>query len=1229
MNKVKMFFWSMFFLLLFGLFPGFTAEAYSIDEIGEAENIGQYGTKQGDYSHVGVSVSLNGDVRYYVLDTYKLVGDSFNYVGTNCGGDRKLGPEYIINSSASIPIYLYSQAYFRFQLNTSKVFERMPQDYSLVSKEFSLGEKKQSCTDFSFQDHSFRKSDGYSLYCSSALNLSSCSGNSLSFTYDFYTPISLENGNKDVSLQLPEGASITENGKAYVTEDGYYIDKLPEVSYSKPGYTMVFDGWYTQKTGGEKITETSEITSGTKLYARYTENVNPYKVTCYDILGKEISGRELGKAVVDAYPGDKVSGADFGNNTAVGAYYDGLVYHSCTEKTVSFDTTIYRFFTYPSYPVTYVDQISEGKDSGTILRTQILQKEINSTVSGSDLGTVQTAGEYYKGYSYSGATTATVSKDGTTVYRYFKPHTFCILFHGNGNTGGTMENMENCVYGQDVQLPAMNFEKKISVRFDLNAQDASEGPADTILSQFFSGWAKEAGAAVFCADGAVVSDVTDCEDSINLYAVWSGAELLVDTVPKRKGYQFMGWSENPEALEGTMQFTLNKDTTLYAVWQKENAKYHLDFNYNEGVLKNEEIQPKESFREKNELAISQLPEVRKDGYEFVGWNTREDGSGVTIKSDEDLVKVFSEDNEASLYAVWKPSENTGFTLKLYKDSSRELLSTLVLQGRTGEKVSEALKKIYADTLGEDQVWQFYEGYEILNKEVLDAVIQADGSTELTCYLSTRICEVTLIGENKENGQPSASEKLIYKDSYTLPKTLENNTIQVDRYRDSDGKTYEAGEKIVLEKNKTFYAQHLIHFYSDGKELKEKELYIDHGKKISLPSIEKTGYQFLGWKEKDKDKVYNGEALGDAVKGYELYAVWSEPNTYKISYEIEDHLIKIAENQVNSYQYGKETILPDKMQVIVENGYEFKGWYLKDDPKQTLLTKLSKNQLGDVILKAKLVKTDSKDSEKQKNNKEKDNEKNSEKNNTAEGTGKKDAAKNDASKTDASKNDVSKSDASKTENGQTASNDITSGEGKVSENGEKTDGVPASETNPDLKGENSDKQGDITNPSLDAMKQNANDGKKQKKVTFQKGGFKYQIISKKKKTVMLVSGKGKKKLTIPDKLRYKGKDYLVIQIGKKAFSGDDTVQKLVISTGIQKINGSAFANMKKLKQVTIGKNVSSIGKKAFYGNKKLTRVTVLSKKLKNVQKTAFKGIAKKAVFQFPAGKEKEYKKFMKK
>ena len=119
-----------------------------------------------------------------------------------------------------------------------------------------------------------------------------------------------------------------------------------------------------------------------------------------------------------------------------------------------------------------------------------------------------------------------------------------------------------------------------------------------------------------------------------------------------------------------------------------------------------------------------------------------------------------------------------------------------------------------------------------------------------------------------------------------------------------------------------------------------------------------------------------------------------------------------------------------------------------------------------------------------------------------------------------------------------------------------------------------------------------------------GKNKYVVTSK--STVRYKAPVSKKitKMKIPKTITIYSRTYKVTAIGKKAFVG-----------------------CSKLKTVTINKNIKQIGKLAFYNCKKLKTVRIYSKKLtkNNVQKGAFQGIGKKAIFYLPKGKKAAYKK----
>lgn len=121
------------------------------------------------------------------------------------------------------------------------------------------------------------------------------------------------------------------------------------------------------------------------------------------------------------------------------------------------------------------------------------------------------------------------------------------------------------------------------------------------------------------------------------------------------------------------------------------------------------------------------------------------------------------------------------------------------------------------------------------------------------------------------------------------------------------------------------------------------------------------------------------------------------------------------------------------------------------------------------------------------------------------------------------------------------------------------------------------------------------------------GVTYKITSKKKKTATVYkSSKSIKKATIAGMVKINKKTYKVTSISK-----------------------NAFKKRNKLSSVVIGKNVKTISQNAFYGCKKLKNITIKAKSLTKINKNAFKGIHKKAIFYVPKKQYKKYCKLIKK
>ena len=143
--------------------------------------------------------------------------------------------------------------------------------------------------------------------------------------YEDITLKALWEANKYTIVFDPQGGSVTDNHKT-VTYDELY-GSLPVAT--KEGYT--FEGWYTDKTNGEKVldTDTVKVTKTTTLYARYTQN--EYIVT-YDAVGGTL--KELEKTVTYDNKYGELTEPTMTGYTFKGWYLDAAYNNKVDEKTV-------------------------------------------------------------------------------------------------------------------------------------------------------------------------------------------------------------------------------------------------------------------------------------------------------------------------------------------------------------------------------------------------------------------------------------------------------------------------------------------------------------------------------------------------------------------------------------------------------------------------------------------------------------------------------------------------------------------------------------------------------------------------------------------------------------------------------------------------------------------------------------------------------------------------------
>jgi len=238
-----------------------------------------------------------------------------------------------------------------------------------------------------------------------------------------------------------------------------------------------------------------------------------------------------------------------------------------------------------SYNVNCIDILGDSPD-GKVLGETLIQSDYNTVISGSVLGSDETAGAYYKGFCYTGCTSVTVQSD-CNVYRYFMPVSYNIIFNGNLAAAGETASLYGCLYGEKYTLQKNGYTRNGTVILDLNAEDAACATKNINIPYNFTGWSDTASGKAIYADCEEVSNLCSTDGEKQLYAVWEGGNIEISTVPVREGYSFNGWSKDKESTAGNTWFNVSdrNNCILYAVWKPLKAKYSVIYyiENNKGV----------------------------------------------------------------------------------------------------------------------------------------------------------------------------------------------------------------------------------------------------------------------------------------------------------------------------------------------------------------------------------------------------------------------------------------------------------------------------------------------------------------------------------------------------------------------------------------------------------------------------------------------------------------------
>ena len=216
----------------------------------------------------------------------------------------------------------------------------------------------------------------------------------------------------------------------------------------------------------------------------------------------------------------------------------------------------------------------------------------------------------------------------------------------------------------------------------------------------------------------------------------AGTVYAGNSLPTRQGYIFRGWSLDKNTVSSGNTVTIAADvkmpvggTTVYAVWQRDTARYilHFDQNYPNASTLNDI-----SYLKATTTHFGNLSSPSRSGYQFEGWFTEKD-DGTKINSGDPLTTTIKENNEQTLFAHWSPVNVDYHVVYYVKNGSRDTdyvqsgTNAIKRQALTGTQVgieNGDIKEIDGYWFDEANPNNDYLG----TKEVL-----GDGSTQFSLY----------------------------------------------------------------------------------------------------------------------------------------------------------------------------------------------------------------------------------------------------------------------------------------------------------------------------------------------------------------------------------------------------------------------------------------------------------------------------------------------------------------
>ncbi len=705
--------------------------------------------------------------------------------------------------------------------------------------------------------------------------------------------------------------------KEYVAGKEY--GSLPEAP-QRPGYN--FEGWYTALEGGRHVTADIVVIAqdALMLYAHWSKS----EITIsFNANGGEVEQASKTYTIGSEY--GSFPEPERENYKFEGWYTElegGNQVIASQTVSVNDNTILYAHWSPITVTVTF-----NGNGAAVNTKSRTLNVgDIYDTLEELTKEDYNFMGWYTSAEGGTRVKSTDTVKETTahTLYAHWEKKEIKLIVSFNGNGVNVTEQSRVYTYGDEVKYGDLenltrdgyNFEGWYTAASGGEKIESTTPLKEKIDHTLYAHWTKLAQKVIvtFNGNGAEVTTKSREYTVGDQYGKYGTLENLI-----REGYKFEGWYTEAEGGTLVKDDTEVKKTTahtVYAHWTEEQISVTVTLSAGAGATISSQ-----SISVKYNGKYGTIPTPKRDGYSFNGWYTAASG-GNMVNSESTVTEKVSH----TLYARWT-KDIVYVTITFYGNggtvntqSKEYVVGGKYTSLETPKRDGYTFAGWYTDPVAGTKV---EEGDEV--KE----------STAHTLYAHWNNVEVKVTFDGNGGTPDKTSKNVKYDEKYgDLPSALREG-YDFDGWYTNDGAIVISDTVVNSKENHTLYAQWTkkeappvddrvtVTLDPNGGKLNGAEGTIDiklskESTYGSLPTPEKEGYTFEGWKR-------NGTPVDSASSVFDsdhtLTASWKETKVVvTVIYNANEGNVDNSSFEATVGEtYGN-------LETASREGYNFEGWY---------------------------------------------------------------------------------------------------------------------------------------------------------------------------------------------------------------------------------------------------------------------------------------------------------------